>query len=58
MFDPETDEVLGVIDWELSTLGDPISDITYSCLGHILPKNFPILPGKACLIYKKFYTFI
>nr|CAB3219669.1 acyl-CoA dehydrogenase family member 10 [Phallusia mammillata] len=38
-------EVLAVLDWELSTLGDPISDVAYCCLPHFLPQNFPIIPG-------------
>ena len=41
-----TGEVLSVIDWELSTLGDPLTDLAYCCLAHFIPKNFPILPGE------------
>lgn len=29
--------VLAVLDWELSTLGDPLSDLAYSCLPYHLP---------------------
>ncbi|XP_076821808.1 acyl-CoA dehydrogenase family member 10-like isoform X1 [Clavelina lepadiformis] len=38
-------EVLAVLDWELSTLGDPISDLAYCCLPYSLPQHFPILAG-------------
>ncbi|CAM9959056.1 unnamed protein product [Lampetra fluviatilis] len=49
VFDAERLEVRAVLDWELSTLGDPLSDLSYSCLAHHLPRNFPILPGlKGC----------
>jgi len=44
IFSP-TGEVLSVIDWELSTLGDPLTDLAYCCLAHFIPQNFPILPG-------------
>ncbi|XP_048581845.1 acyl-CoA dehydrogenase family member 10 isoform X2 [Nematostella vectensis] len=40
-------EVLAVLDWELSTLGDPISDLAYNCLQHHLPSTFPSLKGIA-----------
>ena len=28
----ERDEVIGVLDWELSTLGNPVSDFAYMCM--------------------------
>lgn len=31
--------VLGVIDWELSTLGDPLADFTYLAMNWILPAD-------------------
>nr|XP_032814954.1 acyl-CoA dehydrogenase family member 10-like [Petromyzon marinus] len=45
VFDAERLEVRAVLDWEMSTLGDPLSDLSHSCLLHHLPHNFPILPG-------------
>ncbi|XP_044131714.1 acyl-CoA dehydrogenase family member 10 isoform X1 [Bufo gargarizans] len=45
VFHPEKAEVLGVLDWELSTLGDPLSDVAYSCLAHYLPPDLPIQKG-------------
>ena len=29
--------VLAVLDWELSTLGDPLADLAYNCLPYHLP---------------------
>ena len=42
-----TTKVLAVLDWELSTLGDPLSDVAYSCLAHYIPHDSPMLKGLA-----------
>ena len=46
-------EVVAVLDWELSTLGDPISDLAYCCMTYHLPASQPHLKGDptwhACL---------
>ena len=34
---PETAEVRAVLDWELSTLGDPMADFSYMLIGWVLP---------------------
>jgi aminoglycoside phosphotransferase (APT) family kinase protein len=31
------DRVLAVLDWELSTLGDPMADLAYNCMPFHLP---------------------
>ncbi|XP_068750115.1 acyl-CoA dehydrogenase family member 10-like [Montipora capricornis] len=45
IFDENKPEVIAVLDWELSTLGDPLSDLAYCCLPHHLPPDFPALKG-------------
>ena len=37
MFAPATTDVVGVLDWELSTLGDPMADVGYFCMPYHLP---------------------
>ncbi len=41
-------ELLAVVDWELSTLGHPLADLGYFCMALRLPRN-PVLPGLAGL---------
>jgi len=40
---PDKPEILAVLDWELSTLGDPVADFTYHCMQWVMPKT----PGGA-----------
>ncbi len=37
--------MLAVLDWELSTLGDPISDLAYICMTYHLDHDQPHLKG-------------
>jgi aminoglycoside phosphotransferase (APT) family kinase protein len=36
---PREPRILGVLDWELSTLGNPIGDLAYHCMSHHLPAS-------------------
>jgi aminoglycoside phosphotransferase (APT) family kinase protein len=46
MFHPSQAKVIAVMDWELSTLGDPLADASYFSMALRLPAN-PTLPGLA-----------
>lgn len=39
-------EAIGVLDWELSTIGDPITDLVTCCLGYYTPAELPAIPCK------------
>ena len=47
IFAPQAPEVRAVLDWELSTLGDPVADFTYHLLMYRMPggPNFSGLAG-------------
>jgi aminoglycoside phosphotransferase (APT) family kinase protein len=46
IFAPEHARVLGVLDWELSTLGHPLADFSYHCMSwHISPTLFRGIAG-------------
>lgn len=45
IFHKDRPEILGVIDWELATLGDPLADLSYFLLNWIIPLNFNGRPG-------------
>jgi aminoglycoside phosphotransferase (APT) family kinase protein len=36
MFDPSEPRVIGIFDWELSTLGHPLADLAYTCIRYHL----------------------
>ena len=39
LFAPAATDVTGVLDWELSTLGDPMADVGYFCMPYYLPST-------------------
>ncbi|XP_054248907.1 acyl-CoA dehydrogenase family member 10 [Indicator indicator] len=45
VFHPDRPEVLAVLGWKLSTLGDPISDLANNCMAYFLPPHFSALRG-------------
>jgi aminoglycoside phosphotransferase (APT) family kinase protein len=46
IFHPSEPRILAVLDWELSTLGDPLADFAYHCMTwHIPPDKFRGVAG-------------
>jgi aminoglycoside phosphotransferase (APT) family kinase protein len=37
VFHPSAPQVVAVLDWELSTLGDPLADLSYQCMAWHIP---------------------
>jgi aminoglycoside phosphotransferase (APT) family kinase protein len=45
MFDEKEPRVIAVLDWELSTLGHPLSDLAFNCMTYYLPSDNRIARG-------------
>lgn len=45
IYHPSEPKILAILDWELSTLGHPLSDLAYCCLMYHLPADTPALKG-------------
>ncbi len=39
MFHPTEPKIIAVLDWELSTLGHPLADLSYQCMAWMLPQG-------------------
>ena len=40
LFSQDPGKVKAVLDWELSTLGDPLADAAYGVMAHHIPSDF------------------
>jgi aminoglycoside phosphotransferase (APT) family kinase protein len=47
MFHPEREEIIAVLDWELSTLGHPLADLAYHCMQLRMPSEGLAMKGLA-----------
>jgi len=45
MFHETKPEVIAVLDWELSTLGHPLSDLAFNCMTYYLPSDNELAKG-------------
>lgn len=45
MFAPDAPRVIGILDWELSTIGHPLLDLAYALLAHDMPLDAVQLMG-------------
>jgi aminoglycoside phosphotransferase (APT) family kinase protein len=47
MFHPSEPRIVGVLDWELSTLGHPMSDVAFNCIAwHTTPQEYGGILGE------------
>jgi aminoglycoside phosphotransferase (APT) family kinase protein len=47
MFDNKENKIIAVFDWELSTLGHPLADLSYNCMPYYLNTTGPTLKDLA-----------
>ena len=52
---PTEPKVIAVLDWELSTLGDPLADFTYHLMSWEMPSSDPQRPSIAGVVHKPGY---
>lgn len=45
MLDKTEPRVVAILDWELATLGHPLSDLAYNCMAYHLPAGIKQFPG-------------
>ncbi|WP_417317671.1 phosphotransferase [Emcibacter sp.] len=45
IFHKDKPEIIAVVDWELSTLGHPLADLSYQCMQWRLPRESPGIRG-------------
>lgn len=45
IFQPTGPGVAAILDWELSTIGHPMSDLAFNCMTYYLPAGHPISSG-------------
>lgn len=47
LIDPTEPKVVAVVDWELATIGHPLSDLAYACIAYRMPPGDPVFEGLA-----------
>lgn len=45
IFSPTSNDVAAILDWELSTLGDPVADVAYNFIVYFIPPGNSFLRG-------------